>query len=552
MGNRERGAIFCQSLRDFPCPVTLGKIAPSFGLHRYKQGLRFVPPDDEGFTLRGDKQRLVYKGRRRSHRITILGDTTFEYDCILEREPENNVISLRMEGAENYDFFRQPDFVKESFLKGSYAVYKKETLVGEGTGKLCHIHRPEVIDARGRRCWGELSVVSNELRITIPEQWLSEAKYPVVVDPTVGTTTVGSQYRWRPSAGDPLTTLMFEVEIPVNRFLVTDAINGSCTGYAYVNSDDSEAAGRPVLYSDNSNKPQTRKSLNENLMDLRVTSSKPKGWRTATFTSNGSIASGTYIWYGIFCEYFWFPRFDTGARCYSDFWDAYTSIPNTYPIYNVNWYDDLLLSMYFTFTSAQNYQRKLTQGVSLSDSRTITGNYKRKTTQTVQAEAIPKRELTIFKNIRETINNFDIATRMLSFFTTIQETLGSFDLAKKTLSIVTQIQDTLGSFDLAARIHSVLASIKDAFSCFELSSISFLLFSNIHDDLNATDTLYHLRNIIRRHLDNVGVRSEEKAGFFYSRAISETALAVSSIARGLFLFIRRSRYGLIPRGLPRL
>jgi hypothetical protein len=99
-----------------------------------------------------------------------------------------------MEGAEHYDFFRQPDFVKEPFLKGSYAVYKKETLLGEGTGKLCHIHRPEIIDARGRRCWGDLSIMGNELRITVPERWLSEAKYPVVVDPTIGTSTVGSQF----------------------------------------------------------------------------------------------------------------------------------------------------------------------------------------------------------------------------------------------------------------------------------------------------------------------------------------------------------------------
>ena len=109
--------------------------------------------------LRGDKKHLLYKGRRRSHRFTILGDKSFEYDCILLKEPESNVISLRMEGA----------------------------------GKLCHIHRPEIIDARGRRCWGELAVVGNELHITIPEWWLAEAEYPVVVDPMVITTVIWKQ-----------------------------------------------------------------------------------------------------------------------------------------------------------------------------------------------------------------------------------------------------------------------------------------------------------------------------------------------------------------------
>jgi len=520
---KEQYTVFRQSLYDFPCPVTLGKNAPSFGLHRYKQGLRFVPPDDEGFTMRGDKQRLVYKGRRRSHRFTILGDTAFEYDCILKREPESNIISLRMEGAESFDFFRQPDFVEEPFLRGSYAVYKKETLVGEGTGKLCHIHRPEVIDARGRRCWGELSVVGNELHITIPENWLAEAKYPVIVDPTIGTTAVGSQYliEYDPPY-DPWIQIMFEGSIPVNRFLAADTLNGQCTAYLYTNDSfyTGEEYGRPVLYSDNSNKPQTRKSINEGLADFHIYRGLPAGWRNANFSTNGTIASGSYIWFGVFVDFFWEPRFDFGAKCYScDWYDIGNSIPNTYPLYNANWYNDFKLSMYFTYAGAgQNHQRTLTQGVSLPDNKILTGNYKRTASQTVQADATPIKHLTIIKNI--------------------QDTLSSFDFAKKTLSIVTQIQDTLGSFDLAARIHSVLASIKDAFSCFETSNTSFLLYSNIHDDLTATDTLYHFRNIIRGLLGNVGVRSEEKAGFFYLRAISETALVVSSIARGLFLFIR--------------
>ena len=86
--------------------------------------------------LRLNKQRLVYKGRRRSHRFTILGDNAFEYDCILKKEPESNVVTLLMDGAESFDFLRQPDFVPDPFLKGSYAVYKKETLIGEWFGKI--------------------------------------------------------------------------------------------------------------------------------------------------------------------------------------------------------------------------------------------------------------------------------------------------------------------------------------------------------------------------------------------------------------------------------
>ncbi len=215
------GVRFQQSLNDFPLTVSLGKKNPAWGLSRFGDAcdLRFVPADDEGFTLRGDRKRLLYKGRKRSHRFTILNDGAFEYDCILLCEPESNIIALRMEGAERFDFLRQPDFVLDDFLKGSYAVYKKETLVGDGTGKLCHIHRPKIIDARDQWCWGDLSIVGNELLIIIPESFLSEAKYPVVVDPTVGTTTVGSQTTWYDPDNEDYYQLYIEVSIAVNRFL---------------------------------------------------------------------------------------------------------------------------------------------------------------------------------------------------------------------------------------------------------------------------------------------------------------------------------------------
>jgi cell fate (sporulation/competence/biofilm development) regulator YlbF (YheA/YmcA/DUF963 family) len=538
----EKRICFKQSTTDFPLSVSLNSKIPEWGLNRWKtnKGLRFVPPDDEGFTLRGDKQRLVYKGRRRSHRFTILGDMAFEYDCILEREPESNVISLRMEGAENFDFFRQPNYVEEPFLKGSYAVYKKDTLVGEGTGKLCHIHRPEVIDARGRRCWGELSVVGNELRIIIPEQWLAEAKYPVIVDPTIGTTTVGSQYQFRQNNIN--IQLYFDGLIPVNRFLVPQSFEGLCIASMYINANGHlPTAGHPVLYSDNNDTPQTKKSINEYMSDFTFTKNNPSaGWRQSSFYTSEVIQSGLYIWFGVFTYLYWEPRFDYGGKCYTDFYNfSLTSAPNTYPIYNVNIYKDYLLSMYFTCTAAaQNFVRTLTQGVSLPDNRIVEGDYKRITSQIVQADATHTKRLDIFKTIQDTLNSYDLAKKLLSIFARIQDTLSTISLTTKMLSGLRKIRDTANGFDLTYKMLTIFASIKDTVNNFDISKSSFLHFRQIKETIKTSDTISHLRDLVRGLVDIAGTESEGKTAWLHFRTIRENAMLVSSISRGLFLFVR--------------
>jgi hypothetical protein len=54
---------------------------------------------------------------------------------------------------------------------------------------------PDDIDYRqpGAVGVGDLFVMGNTLCIIIPETWLSEAEYPVIVDPAIGTTTVGAK-----------------------------------------------------------------------------------------------------------------------------------------------------------------------------------------------------------------------------------------------------------------------------------------------------------------------------------------------------------------------
>jgi hypothetical protein len=177
--------------------VDLGRKAPSWGLSRWGlEGLRFSPLDDEGFDLRGDSRTLLYKGKHKSHRFTILNDSAFEYDIILKKQPASNTLFLCIDGWEGFDFFRQPDYASDPALAGSYAVYRRESIIqancNTGTGKICHIHRPKIIDARGREVWGELWIDRGVMAITIPEQWLADALYPVIVDPIIGCATQGA------------------------------------------------------------------------------------------------------------------------------------------------------------------------------------------------------------------------------------------------------------------------------------------------------------------------------------------------------------------------
>jgi len=389
--------------------VKLGEHSPSFGLNRFKQRLQFVPTDDEGFTLRGNRQQLLYKGRRRSHRFTILGDGSFEYDCILLKEPDTNTISLRMEGAENYDFLRQPDFVENPFLKGSYAVYKKQTLIGEGTGKLCHIHRPLIIDARGRRCWGSLAVVGNELRITVPEKWLSEALYPVVVDPTVGTTTVGA-FDTLPHPMFQTYYIYFSREIALEQFMLPANFRGQASVYFYssiYNSNLSNVA--PVLYSmNNNNLPDIKLSSNEGRINSRTPNTLNFGWQSTVFSVNDLIASGTWVWFGLYADTF-FPRCDYGGSLVivsSQNREIFNNFPYNQLDYNNIKYG-LKVSMYFSFeaVAGSNYNKRLVETSHIYEGKNINLGYNRKCTETSRVLTTISKAQSFFRHCVNTAHN---------------------------------------------------------------------------------------------------------------------------------------------------
>jgi hypothetical protein len=533
----ERGTLFHQSLNDFPCPVVLGKSMPSFGLYRFNKALRFIPLDEENFALRGNKQQLLYKGRKRSHRFTILGDTAFEYDCILERPPDSNIVSLLIEGAEHYDFFRQPDFVKNPLLRGSYAVYKKETLLGEGTGKLCHIHRPEIIDARGRRCWGNLAVIGNELRITIPEKWLGEAAYPVLVDPFLGTGTVGSLNQWEPDPGE-IDTLYFDCTMPVNRFLASETINGVYTAFFYADKDDREAGCRPVLYTDNGNNPQTRKSREEKFISLRVPNGSYGTWCSNDFKSDGIIASGSYIWFGAFVEYSWFPRFDFGARCYHDFWTDDGIIPNSYPLHSVNGYDDFKLSMFFYYSASQNYIRTITQGVYVGEKRKLKADYKRNAKQTTAIKSSLSLFETFFRRCVLTVHSTMKVSRYSTFMRNVADLLTSATAHFENRFLIRQCADDVDVNSQGRRIFNAFRKAQDGFRGIDSQTFSVLFVRSVPDISMVGDKSGHLGSFIRGLLVNAGSVAETTHEAQYHRFQKDKVQAQGAVFRGLLLFVR--------------
>lgn len=135
-------------------------------------------------------------------------DGGLEIEIELPRRPKTNVFEFTLQ-TKGLNFYYQPELTEKEKAEGasqpdnvigSYAVYhatKRDNRVGGKhykTGKAFHIYRPKAIDADGVEVWCELNIdeQAGVLTVTVPQDWLNRASYPVRVDPTFGYTSVGA------------------------------------------------------------------------------------------------------------------------------------------------------------------------------------------------------------------------------------------------------------------------------------------------------------------------------------------------------------------------
>jgi hypothetical protein len=290
-----------------------------------------------------------------------------------------------------------------------------------------------------------LSVAGNKLSIAIPEGWLSEAKYPVVVDPTFGMETVGSQTHWENFFTGAYEKLVFESSVGLNRHSIFEPLSGIITAYVYVYVYvyvyDSEGVGRckPVLYSNDLSTFMTRLSKSEGSFDIAVNSDKPAGWRSATFQTKDTIEKYNWLWFGVFCDRF-SPRFDYSTMCI--FEQVGNDLPETltpilYP-YNFE------ISMYFAYALEGFHTRVITQWAMPSETRKLTGEYQRSATQIAQGKAVANRAGSFCRSIVQTVKSAMSMKRRLALLRKSTQQAGVSDKGQRFLSMLRKPAQTAG------------------------------------------------------------------------------------------------------------
>jgi hypothetical protein len=171
---------------------------------------RLISDDASTPTITTEPNKIIWDKTKMAINFYDLtdGEGGYEFEVILKSKPKTNVIKFSLLDKD-VDYFYQAPLTPEEIAEGSsqpenvvgsYAVYAKtpKTNYTGGkeykTGKVGHIFRPRIEDANSDWVWGELNIENGILSVTIPQEFLDKAVYPVrhAAGLTFGWTTDGA------------------------------------------------------------------------------------------------------------------------------------------------------------------------------------------------------------------------------------------------------------------------------------------------------------------------------------------------------------------------
>ena len=284
---------------------------PQFKIKRWDNEVNFSMRaiEEAGATMVEEDGKVKYKGRNvevhQYEKPDASEDGGYEFEWVLNKKPESNVLRTTIQ-HKGLDFFYQPALTAEEIeqgasrdenVVGSYAVYhktKKDNIVGGieyKTGKAFHIYRPHAVDTNGIKVWCELDIKEGELTVTVPEDFLNKASYPVVVDPTFGYTSVGG------------SSLQLLYNTYPRTYHIGTHLSASANGtldslhIAYLSTIDNVADGslsatfQAVLSNENSGGTSVHGQV-EAIIQTGITGMGTAAFVTFTSVTNSSIVNG--------------------------------------------------------------------------------------------------------------------------------------------------------------------------------------------------------------------------------------------------------------------
>ena len=162
---------------------------------------------------------------------------------------------------------------------GSYAVYHPSKRNNEyKAGKAFHIYRPKAVDSAGNTTWCDLNITNSILTVTISQEFLNSAVYPVTIDPLFGYTTAGASAT---EAYEGLAGSLYT--ITENGY--AQYINVSMS---YTHGDDTWYKAKAAIYKDSDSTKVVESSV------LSTQTSFAKQWIKFTVTSTALTANTGY------------------------------------------------------------------------------------------------------------------------------------------------------------------------------------------------------------------------------------------------------------------